>query len=168
MIAEHFARFARYNRWANAWLYAAAAELPDAEYRADRGAFFRSVHGTLNHLLVADRLWLARLTGEENGPLPTALNQILFEDHAALTEARVAEDERLVRYADELDEDRLEATLSYRTTAGVPQQTPVFVVLGHMFNHQTHHRGQVHTLLTQMGRQAPALDLIYYYRETDL
>lgn len=163
MMPEHFSRFARYNRWANSWLYAAAGELPDDEYRADRGAFFRSVHGTLNHLLVADRIWLHRLTGE--GPLPTALDEILHDDLASLTDARAAEDERLIRFVDELDDDRLDTNLIYHTTTGTRHETPLFVVLGHLFNHQTHHRGQVHTLLTQLGRAAPQIDFIYYYRE---
>jgi uncharacterized damage-inducible protein DinB len=85
-----FQMFANYNGWANARLYAAAAQLPDAEYRADHGAFFKSVHGTLNHLLVGDRIWMQRLTGE--GDAPTRLDAILFEELAPLRAARAAED----------------------------------------------------------------------------
>ncbi len=163
MLHEHFRTFARYNRWANDRLYAAAAALPDADYRADRGAFFRSLHGTLNHLLVADRIWLRRLAGE--GPAPARLDDVLFEDLAELRAARAAEDERLVGYVDGLDEARLRADLGYRNTSGKAFTQPLAQVLAHVFNHQTHHRGQAHTILTGLGRDAPELDLIFFLRQ---
>jgi len=84
---------AGYNAWANRRLYDAAAELDDADYRADHGAFFSSVHGTLNHLLVGDRIWMHRFTGE--GPSLTKLDAILYEDFAELRAAREAEDDRI-------------------------------------------------------------------------
>ena len=99
-----FQMFAGYNAWANARLYAAAAQLPDAEYRADHGAFFKSVHGTLNHLLVGDRIWMQRLTGE--GDAPTRLDAILFEELAPLRAARAAEDARIVAFVTGLSERR--------------------------------------------------------------
>lgn len=160
---SHFERLALYNRWANRRLYAAAAELPDADYRADRGAFFKSVHGTLNHILVADRVWLRRLTGE--GPQPPSLDAILHDDLPGLTAAREAEDARILAHVQGLDDARLAGTLVYRTMAGDPFEQPLALVLTHIFNHQTHHRGQAHTLLTQMGRAAPPLDLLYHLRE---
>src|SRR5260370_22332210 len=97
-MKPHFAMMAGYNRWANERLYEAARALPDADYRAQRGAFFGSLHGTLNHLLVADRIWMHRFTG--NGPAPTRLDEILFEDLAALEAARIEEDERIVAHID--------------------------------------------------------------------
>ena len=100
-MQKHFAVFAAYNRWANSRLYDAVAKLSDADYRTDRGAFFGSLHGTLNHLLVTDRIWMRRITG--TGPQPTRLDEILFEDFAPLAEARRAEDERIVAYVDGLD-----------------------------------------------------------------
>jgi uncharacterized damage-inducible protein DinB len=162
-MKAHFAGFARYNEWANRLLYDAAAALPDADYRADRGAFFKSLHGTLNHLLVADRIWMQRFTGE--GPVPNPLNTILHEEFAALRAAREAEDRRIIAYVDGLDEAQLAGTISYRRVS-----TPeVFVqaltpALSHFFNHQTHHRGQAHGILTGLTGKAPELDLLYFQR----
>ena len=108
-----FAMMAAYNAWANRRLYDAAAALPDADYRADRGAFFKSVHGTLNHLLVADRIWMRRFTGE--GEHPNRLDAILFEDLPGLRAAREAEDERIARYIDGLTDADLAGRFRYRT-----------------------------------------------------
>jgi hypothetical protein len=93
-----FRMFAGYNAWANERLYSAAAMLSDSEYRADHGAFFGSVHGTLNHLLVGDRIWMQRLTGE--GEAPARLDAILHEDFGALRAAREAEDARIVAFVE--------------------------------------------------------------------
>jgi uncharacterized damage-inducible protein DinB len=163
MMVEHFRTFAHYNRWANDLLYAAAGTLSDADYRADRGAFFRSLHGTLNHILVCDRIWLQRITGE--GTAPARLDDILFEDLAPLRAARTAEDLRIVDHVDGLDEQRLQGDLTYRNTRGGSFTQPLAQVLAHVFNHQTHHRGQAHTILTGLGRKAPELDLIYFLRQ---
>lgn len=95
-MPNRYIMFAGYNAWANARIYEAASILPDADYRADRGAFFKSVHGTLNHLLVADRIWMRRFTG--TGPSPTRLDDILFEDFRGLRDARHTEDRRIVDY----------------------------------------------------------------------
>ncbi|MGE0256494.1 MAG: DinB family protein [Alphaproteobacteria bacterium] len=159
----HFRTFARYNRWANARLYAAAAALPDGQYRADRGAFFGSLHGTLNHILVGDRVWLARITG--GGEAPKRLDEILHDRLDALTAAREQEDARLISVIDGLDDARLAETLRYANMSGKAQETPLAQVLAHLFNHQTHHRGQAHAIISGLGRDAPELDLIYFLRE---
>jgi uncharacterized damage-inducible protein DinB len=164
-MREHFRTLARYNRWANARLSAAVGTLGEEEYRADRGAFFRSLHGTLNHLLVVDRLWLARVTGERDPGLPDRLDAILHDDRDALAAARAREDERVVAVVDGLDEERLAASLRYRTTLGWEHEQPVWEVLAHLFNHQTHHRGQAHAVLTGLGREAPPMGLVLYLRE---
>ena len=159
--------FAAFNRWANERLYAKAAELSDAEYRADRGAFFKSVHGTLNHLLVADRIWMHRFDG--TGDYPTELDSILFDNFADLHAARRAEDERIARYVEGLDEAKLGSEFTYRTIVNPKTITqPLAPAIDHFFNHQTHHRGQVHALLTGLrGRDfAPSLDLLMFQRET--
>lgn len=161
-MKRHFQVFALYNRWANQRLYQAAAGLSESQRQEDRGAFFGSVVGTLNHILVGDRAWLARLTGE--GPRPTRLDEILFADLDALGRARDAEDARLIAYVDGLTADALHTIIAYRSMLGDPFEQPVERILAHMFNHQTHHRGQVHALLTQFGLEAPALDLIYFAR----
>src|SRR5579871_6345922 len=112
-MKSYFAMLAGYNRWANGRLYAAARALPDADYRADRGAFFGSLHGTLNHLLVADRTWMRRFTG--TGPAPTRLDEILFDDLPALERARREEDDRIVTYIGALTDADLAGTLTYWT-----------------------------------------------------
>jgi len=162
-----YSMFAGYNAWCNAQLYAAAAAVSDAEYRADRGAFFGSLHGTLNHLLVGDRIWMHRFTG--GGDLPKSLDAILYNDFAALRAAREVEDGRIIRYIDGLGEDDFTGTIRYRTfvNPAIIEQ-PLASALDHFFNHQTHHRGQAHALLSAaIGNDAaPSFDLIIYQRET--
>src|SRR6478609_7758809 len=102
MTVNHFRQLAAYNRWANARLYAAALDLPEEEYRRQVGVFFGSLHGTLNHVLLTDRLWLKRLTGE--GEHPNHLNAILYQDRSELTRARIAEDNRLIAVVDKYDD----------------------------------------------------------------
>ena len=140
-----FEQRAAYNRWANARLYEAAFGLSDADYRRDVGAFFKSLHGTLNHLLLTDRLWLKRLTGE--GEHPNQLNAILHEDRRALASARADEDDRIAGYVAALDAAELDGLQKYSTTSGKPFEQKRRDILAHLFNHQTHHRGQAHTIL---------------------
>ena len=166
-MKSRYQMFAGYNRWCNERLYAAAAKLPDAEYRRDRGAFFKSLHGTLNHLLVGDRIWMRRFTGA--GEMPPSLDAILYEDFEALRAARVSEDVKIVRYVDRLSEADLLGTIRYKTVVR-PQtiEQPLAPALDHFFNHQTHHRGQAHALLSTVLRNdaTPSFDLIIYQRET--
>ncbi|MCZ8101539.1 MAG: DinB family protein [Burkholderiales bacterium] len=167
MDKARYVTLAGYNRWANDQIYGAAAGLPDADYRADRGAFFRSVHGTLNHILVGDRIWLHRFTGE--GELLAALDAILFDDLAALRSARIAEDQRIVRWIDGLAPAALDGTFRYvRAADGKRYEQQLGPALDHFFNHQTHHRGQVHALLTGLVGDAPSLDLHAYMRDFGL
>jgi len=162
-----FEMLAGYNAWANERIYDAAAALSDADYRADHGAFFDSVHGTLNHLLVGDRIWMRRLTGE--GPSPTQLDAILYEDFGDLSAARAAEDARIIAYVASLTPADLAGTVRYRTISNPADIEQVLsLALVHVFNHQTHHRGQVHGLLTRITNEAPSLDLILYQRQTGL
>lgn len=155
---------ARYNAWANHKLYGAAEALPDAQYRADRSAFFGSLHGTLNHLLVTDRLWMGRFTGE-----PTAamrLDEILHDDLPSLAAARGVEDTRIVGFVDALDAAALGRTFNYvRASARERYEQELGPALDHLFNHQTHHRGQAHAILTGLGAEAPSLDLLLFHRE---
>ncbi len=167
MNVERYTLFAGYNVWANERLYNAAEKLSDEEYRADRGAFFKSMHGTLNHLLVADRIWMKRFTGQ--GEAPNTLDAILFEDVASLRAARDREDARISAFVSGLTEKELAATFSYRTIVNPKTVTqPLAPALDHFFNHQTHHRGQAHAILTGLkGRElAPSFDMILYQRET--
>ena len=160
---EHFKLLAAYNRWANARLYAAALDLSDLSYRLQTGVYFGSLHGTLNHLLLTDRLWLKRLTGE--GDHPNDLDAILYEDRIELTKARIAEDNRLVEVTGKYDETALSSLFSYRTTSGMPQSQVLADILLHLFNHQTHHRGQAHACLSILtGGEPPSLDLLAFQR----
>lgn len=158
-----------YNAWANERLYGAAAEISDADYRADRGAFFKSVHGTLNHLLVADRIWMRRFTGE--GEAPAQLDAILFDELPALLDARRAEDRRIASYIDSLDDAKLASEFSYRTIVNpATLSQPLAPALDHFFNHQAHHRGQAHCLITGIAGNdnMPSLDLVLFQRESGL
>jgi uncharacterized damage-inducible protein DinB len=163
MAAAHCRMFAHYNEWANGRLYDAAAQLSAEQYRADRGAFFKSVHGTLNHLLATDRIWIQRFTGE--GSAPNRLDAILFESFDELRAAREAEDRRIVAYVDGLDEARIAGTIRYRRVSSPEEfEQHLAPALAHWFNHQTHHRGQVHALLTGLAGKAPELDLLFFQR----
>ncbi len=163
MAPDYFRVFARYNRWANTRLYDACAQLSDAGRREDRKTFFGSIHNTLNHLLVGDRVWMGRFMGADSGI--KALNQILFDDFGALRRAREAEDDRIQQYVEGCGETKLAGALDFKSMDGTASSMPLNQVLGHFFNHQTHHRGQVHAMLTQAGAAAPSLDLIAFLRE---
>jgi len=162
-LTAHYRMLGHYNAWANARLYDAAVRLSAEQYRADRGAFFKSVHGTLNHLLATDRIWMQRFTGE--GDATDRLDAILFGTLAELRPAREAEDRRIIDFVDRLDDARIAGTIKYRrvSTPEVFEQA-LAPALAHWFNHQTHHRGQVHALLTGLVGRAPELDLLYYQR----
>lgn len=162
---DRYRDLAHYNAWANRHLYDAAAALPDAEYRADQGAFFGSLHRTLNHLLVGDTVWMGRFVGDRTPP--PALDAVLHDDLASLRIAREAMDARILAFVEGLDDAALDATFSYRTMIRPVLVTqPLAPVLDHFFNHQTHHRGQAHVLLTRSAGRAPSFDLIAYQRES--
>jgi len=165
-MIERYRMFAGYNAWANRRLYDAAARLGDIDYRADRGVFFKSMHGTLNHLLTADRVWMHRFTGD--GPSPDRLDAIQHERLADLRLAREAEDRRISAYIEALDETRLAGSIRYRRVT-TPDEfvQPLMPALDHFFNHQTHHRGQAHSVLCSFGRRDLVLDLLMYQRAAE-
>jgi uncharacterized damage-inducible protein DinB len=153
-MKPHFAMMARYNAWANARLYAEAHAVSDESYRKDVGAFFRSLHGTLNHLLVTDRIWMRRFTGKASIPLSST--QSCLDDLPSLEAARRAEDARIIQYVEGISEEEIGRDFSYSTTKGVPQQFILPDLLAHWFNH----RGQAHCILTVVGVPEPKpLDL---------
>ncbi|MGH6777753.1 MAG: DinB family protein [Bradyrhizobium sp.] len=163
MSIENFRQLADYNHWANRRLYAAALQMSEEQYRRQTGVFFGSLHGTLNHLLLTDRIWLKRLTGE--GEHPDRLDAILFADRSELARARMAEDARLARLIGGYAAADLGNTLSYRTIAGRPQAQPLVEILLHLFNHQTHHRGHAHACCSIVtGTEPPSLDLLAFQR----
>lgn len=165
-MLNYFKMFAHYNRWANGVVYAEAARLPREELNRDTCAFFGSLLGTLNHMLVADRIWLNRFTG--TGPRPLRLDEVPFATLDALADARRAEDERIIAWVDGLDEPAIKGTFTYTpVTSPEPVTQRLGPALAHFFNHQTHHRGQAHMILTTLGRPSLALDLIYYQRSEE-
>lgn len=155
---EHARLMARYNRWMNQRLYAAAAGLDDAQRRADRGAYFKSVHGTLAHLIWGDRIWLHRFTGRAIDALHPKAG--LDDPFDALCSQREALDEELLAWVEGLTPDWLAADFRYFSVALQGWFTrPAWTLVTHLFNHQTHHRGQVTTLLMQLGIDPGVTDL---------
>jgi uncharacterized damage-inducible protein DinB len=166
-MKARYRMFAGYNAWCNERLYDAAAKVSDAAYRADRGIYFKSLHGTLNHLLVGDRIWMKRFTGA--GEQPASLDAILYDDFAALRAARRTQDTLISRYIDHLSDDDFIRTIRFRIVVNPATiEQALSPALDHFFNHQTHHRGQAHALLSAiLGNDAtPSFDLIIYQRET--
>jgi uncharacterized damage-inducible protein DinB len=161
---DPFPLLARFNAWVNRRLYDAVAKLPPAVYHAERGLFFGSIHRTLNHLLVVDRLWAGRFEGVNRGIV--SLDQIIADDLASLRRARDDEDARLIRLVDTMPIERLAEAVEYTRIIGKGQEE---IRRGHilmtLFNHQTHHRGQVSAALTQDGIEHPPLDLVFFLDE---
>jgi uncharacterized damage-inducible protein DinB len=165
-MKAHFQMFAAYNKWANELLYRAAAQMPDEDFRLDRGAFFKSVHGTLNHILVGDRIWMRRFAGE--GDAPKRLDKILCQELEKLAIEREKEDMRIIAWVDGLTEKAFSGRFTYTTVTDMRTISQrISPALSHFFNHQTHHRGQAHALLTGFGMDAPSLDLLYFQRSED-
>ncbi len=162
-LKQHFMMFAAYNAWANQRIYEAAETLGDDQWTRDTGAFFKSLMGTLNHILVADRIWMKRFTGE--GAAPATLDTILFAEFGKLRSAREAEDKRIVQWVGSLSEKSLSGRFTYMTATDMRTISQRLApALDHFFNHQTHHRGQAHMILTNLGSPSVQLDLSYFQR----
>jgi uncharacterized damage-inducible protein DinB len=167
---EHIALMANYNQWMNQKVYAAAGQLSDAALSADRQAFFGSILGTLNHLVLGDTVWLKRFAQHPAGftalaPLnsiatPTDLKHLAFEDIRELSTQRAWLDQLIIDWAHTLRESDLDHRLQYHNMRGIAASKPFFSLLVHFFNHQTHHRGQASTLLTQAGVDIGVTDLL--------
>ena len=164
-LQDQFRQFALYNRWANKCLYTSASFISDEDRKADRGAFFQSLHGTLNHVLVADKSWRDRLEARpsELGK-SVELDTLTHPDFDDLTKARKAEDEALIACVFALDEAALSSPFAYETSVGESVTQVQADALAHIFNHQTHHRGQAHDLIQQINQKPPVLDLLAYQR----
>ena len=168
---ENYRFMARYNRWMNQRLYAACEQLTDAQRKANLGAFFKSIHMTLTHLVLADKMWLARFTvqGVDFAALQPALLAVpegsnytsdLHPDWTGLKATRDQLDAAIEQWLAEMQPEFLASTLRYANTKSVPRAHPAWQALTHFFNHQTHHRGQVTTLLSQSGVDMGTTDLI--------
>lgn len=157
MTTNPYRSLARYNRWANERLYNACSGLSDQQRREDRAAFFASIHGTLNHILLGDRIWLKRFAG---GTAPsTGLDAILYQEFTELQAAREVEDLAIEAMVAGLEPGFEQRRIRYKNNQGLWYEDPLDLLLLHFFNHQTHHRGQVHDLICQIGVTPPVLDL---------
>jgi len=169
MSPEWLGASARYNRWMNDKLYALADKLGDEARKRDLGAFFKSIHGTFNHLLLADRVWLARFNGVAAppgfmGPGIRSLDQELYADFDELRRERALTDDALTAWVSELTPGRLAAPLVYHRL-GQKHQAPLWWAVAHVFNHQTHHRGQITALFVQQGHDPGVTDLFAMLRQ---
>jgi len=174
-LLDHYRWMARYNAWFNARVYAASEQLDDAARKQERGAFFGSIHRTLNHLIVADQIWLQRLRqcGVDNGFDSAALTSVVldlapghglgdpaFDDWAPLRAKRRQLDDAIRAWLAAMPADFPGFTMRYSNSKGVRRAHPAWKALSHFFNHQTHHRGQVTTLLMQAGVDVGTTDMI--------
>jgi len=157
---SNFETLARWTVWANDRIYGACAQLSPDEYFLERPCAFGSIHNTLNHLLATDRVWLGRISGEGHN-IPS-LDHIVCQDFESLRAARLAEDDRLIRIISSVVRSNPGGDLDYVSMAGKPQRLPHQLILSHFFIHHAHHRGQVHTLLSQTPIAPPALDITYF------
>ena len=168
---ENYRFLAHYNRWFNERLYAASEQLSEADRKLGRGAFFGSIHGTLNHLVWGDKLWLARFAaqGVRFASLPHDLlavpagavhATVLHEDWGDLKAMRARLDGAIEAWVEEMPADFPLRTMRYSNTKGVVREHPAWKAMTHFFNHQAHHRGQVTTLLMQAGVDPGITDLI--------
>lgn len=176
MTQALFVKLAKYNQAMNVALYAAAEQLTDDARTKDMGAYFKSIHATLNHILWADKNWLRRfvIAGHGHGKLTDTIYAniqdrisehayLIHSDFKSLKQDRITVDAKLVLWLTEsMNEAKLQQTLQYRNADSEDQRRPFTEVLTHIFNHQTHHRGQVTTLLAQLGVDYGVTDFIFY------
>lgn len=166
-MRDRLLELARYNAWADDKLWQTLEPVSEREFNADRKAFFRSLSGTLNHILVGTRTWLDRCEGADQSWFK-ALNQVLESDRDALKRAMTAQDARLVAFVEGKDEAALAGDIDYRNTSGKSFASPLHWILAHVVNHATHHRGQASDIISGLGHPTPEMDLIFYLRERGL
>lgn len=167
-LVEHVRKMAEYNRWMNQKLYEACEKLSAEQLSENRGAFFGSIMGTLNHIAVGDIVWLKRFALCRSGalevmndiPRPESLDSQLFNSLSELKLRREQLDQVLLSFADEVTDAELQSAVTYKSFGGKASSKILFSLLMHLFNHQTHHRGQVTTLLSQFGVDVGVTDLV--------
>lgn len=152
-------RMARHNRWQNDSMYGAANGLSEAERRRDRGSFFKSIQATLSHILWADQIWMSRISDWTAPGTGISGSTTLYEDWQDLRTRRAAADQRFITWADQITQAEIDGDLVYHDTSGAEQRRDRAMCLMQVFNHQTHHRGQVHAMLTAAGARPDDTDL---------
>lgn len=158
-IRQYCIMMATYNKNANETLYEACSLLSEEELAADKGAFFGGIHRTLNHIMVGDDIWMSRF---EQTSLPhQALDVVPYDNFADLKVARAERDQKFITFFETVDDSFFEGDFHFTSMARDSFVKPLQQIIAHFFNHQTHHRGQVHTLLTQFGVKTPVSDLPY-------
>jgi uncharacterized damage-inducible protein DinB len=162
-LRQHLRLMAGYHLWATQRLLAEVDRVDDPDYRADRGLFFGSIHGTLNHLLVVERLWRGRLEGAAS--TVRSLDEELLADRGALRDALLADTGHWRGHVDAMRDDEIAGDLAYRNLQGEAFDIPRASCVLHIVNHAVHHRGQISAALTGLGANAPVMDLPYYLLE---
>jgi len=164
MMKHYLTLRAEHNQWVNARLYDVAAQLSEADYFADKGAFFGSVHKTLNHIVTTDLIWMHRIDG--TGDAPSGLDAVQYETFADTRAARVALDARIVAAVDALDDAGLKEPIRFKARNGDDVAIATNLMVANLFNHETHHRGQVHAMLTGLGLEVPPFDFFPFLMAT--
>lgn len=155
--------YAQYHLWAYEKLYTIVDTLSEADYKKDCGLFFKSIHGTLNHLLLVDKLWFTRC---HNGHLTiSGLDQELLTQRDTLKIALFDQAKQWIEFIEGFTETKLDEHFHYINTQEIAKEAPYATTFHHVFNHGTHHRGQISAGLTIQGFTAPAMDFIYFYQE---
>lgn len=154
----YYQLMAEYNCWMNQKIYSVCAEIPDQQRKQDLGAFFKSIHSTLNHLLYGDKAWMGRFT---NNPFAvTTINQDLYADFDVLRVEREKTDQQILEWSKQLNSEWLSQPFEYTSNVDSKRRVfPTWVLVTHLFNHQTHHRGQVTTLIKQLGYEPGVTDI---------
>lgn len=161
---QHFNTLARYNVWATQRMLDAVMPVSDEDYRRDMDLFFKSIHGTLNHLLVSEHLlWYARFA--EGSSPKVALDALIESDRQRLSHSLIDGARRWTSLIDSWPVERFDGRLDYTTMRGQAVSLPFAATLAHVFNHGTHHRGQISAALTALGRPCPVLDMVYLLQE---
>ncbi|AFZ13003.1 DinB family protein [Crinalium epipsammum PCC 9333] len=156
---NYFQRLSEYNQWMNEQIYTVCESLPDAIRKEDRKAFFGSIHGTLNHILLADKVWLGKFLNQQFKV--QSLDQELYAEFTQLREARIDTDRQIKAWVNSLTDEQLAAPFKFTSVTQTRECVfPLWHVAVHFFNHQTHHRGQVTTLLTQCGKNPGVTDFL--------
>ncbi len=156
-VIKNFQLLADFNAWANIRIFSSCKKLDESEYKKNRKAFFTSIHGTLNHLLVVDNLYISRIEGK--GHNMRSMDQILYDKIDDLEEERIKKDKYLVDLVYNLSAENIIKEITYKNFDATVHTYTINFILMTLFNHQTHHRGQVHNMLSQSGMKPPQLDI---------